>query len=337
MFTISAFARRVGLTPSALRFYDDCAVLRPARVDPATGYRYYSSDQEERATLLRKLRAAGLPLAEVTVVLDGSPADAEDVLHRHARRLRDEADAAQAALGEVRRSLLPHRTEVALGGAELVSALRQVAPSAARSTEIPALACVLIEVADTEMRFVATDRYRLAVREVTPPAVEGVPVDVLVPADALLDVTAWAARQSRITVAVTPGQVRLTAAADTRKLPTVDTEYPDYRAMLAALDPPVHRVLTGRIALRDALAGTDADRIVLRAGTDTLVVGTTPLPAMCSAPLRIAFDPAVLGSALEASVGPDVLLEIAAPDRPVLVRSADQGSFSTLVMPVRLG
>lgn len=41
--------------------------------------------------------------------------------------------------------------------------------------------------------------------------------------------------------------------------------------------------------------------------------------------------------ALEAGVGPDVLLEIAAPDRPVLVRSADQGSFTTLVMPVREG
>ncbi|WP_241746010.1 hypothetical protein [Streptomyces lydicus] len=53
--------------------------------------------------------------------------------------------------------------------------------------------------------------------------------------------------------------------------------------------------------------------------------------------LRIAFDPAVLVPALEAGVGPDVLLEIAAPDRPVLVRSADQGSFTTLVMPVREG
>jgi DNA polymerase III sliding clamp (beta) subunit (PCNA family) len=31
-----------------------------------------------------------------------------------------------------------------------------------------------------------------------------------------------------------------------------------------------------------------------------------------------------------------VLLEIAAPDRPVVVRSADQGTFTTLVMPTRL-
>lgn len=53
--------------------------------------------------------------------------------------------------------------------------------------------------------------------------------------------------------------------------------------------------------------------------------------------LRIAFDPAVLVPALEAGVGPDVLLEITSADQPVVVRSADQGSFTTWVMPVREG
>ncbi|MFI5999475.1 hypothetical protein ACIA98_03515 [Streptomyces sp. NPDC051366] len=54
-------------------------------------------------------------------------------------------------------------------------------------------------------------------------------------------------------------------------------------------------------------------------------------------PVRIGFEPAVPAPALEAAVGPDFLLEIfLAPGRPVLVRSADQGSFTTLVMPVAL-
>ncbi|MFF8322986.1 MerR family transcriptional regulator [Streptomyces bobili] len=46
LLSISAFARRVGLAPSALRFYDDCRVLRPAWVDGTTGYRFYSTAQE---------------------------------------------------------------------------------------------------------------------------------------------------------------------------------------------------------------------------------------------------------------------------------------------------
>jgi DNA-binding transcriptional MerR regulator len=79
LLSIGAFAQRVRLTPSALPFYDDCGVLRPARVDEAPGYRYYRHDQQSRATLVRKLRGAGLPLVDVTVVPDGPQNEARHV------------------------------------------------------------------------------------------------------------------------------------------------------------------------------------------------------------------------------------------------------------------
>ncbi|WP_039737550.1 MerR family transcriptional regulator, partial [Saccharomonospora halophila] len=88
---IGTFARRVGLTPSALRFYDDCGVLPPTRTDPGTGYRYYGPDQEQRAVLLRTLRDAEVPLSEVSAVLDGPGADAEEILQAHGDRLRTRA------------------------------------------------------------------------------------------------------------------------------------------------------------------------------------------------------------------------------------------------------
>jgi DNA-binding transcriptional MerR regulator len=72
---IGAFGSLVGLTPSALRFYDDCEVLQPASVDPATGYRLYTVQQERRVVLLRDLREIGLTLSAVRIVLDG-PASA---------------------------------------------------------------------------------------------------------------------------------------------------------------------------------------------------------------------------------------------------------------------
>ncbi|WJJ11434.1 MerR family DNA-binding transcriptional regulator [Prescottella equi] len=43
LVTIGVFARACGLTPSALRFYDDSGLLSPAHIDPVTGYRYYSA------------------------------------------------------------------------------------------------------------------------------------------------------------------------------------------------------------------------------------------------------------------------------------------------------
>ncbi|MFF5987704.1 DNA polymerase III subunit beta family protein [Prauserella flavalba] len=335
MHSISAFARRVGLTPSALRFYDDCGVLAPARVDPLTGYRYYSDDQVERAVHLRGLRAAGVPLADVTAVLDGSPGTAREVLTLHAERLRAESDAAHAALGALLRGLPPSGpVRVRVGGPELASAVRQVVPAAARDGEFPELRCVLVELADAQVRLVATDRYRLAVRELRPLAADGGPAELLVPSGALVTAAAWATRRPEVTIEAGPDPC-LRADGEAHPLPGADGVFPAYREMLRTLDAPVHRVLTGRAALRDALAGR-VRSVLLDVRADELVVGDVTLPAVCAGPVRIAFDPAVLGAALEAGVGPDVLLEIAAPDRPVVVRSADQGSFTTLVMPVAL-
>ena len=55
LMTIGAFARACGLTASALRFYADSALLRPAVVDDVSGYRYYAPDQVAHATLIRQL------------------------------------------------------------------------------------------------------------------------------------------------------------------------------------------------------------------------------------------------------------------------------------------
>ncbi|CAL9317412.1 hypothetical protein SUDANB51_02549 [Streptomyces sp. enrichment culture] len=79
MLTIGAFAKACRLSPKALRLYDELGLLRPARVDPDTGYRYYAVAQLERARLVAWLRRLGMPLAEIrrTVALDPAAAARE--------------------------------------------------------------------------------------------------------------------------------------------------------------------------------------------------------------------------------------------------------------------
>ncbi|TQK99380.1 protein phosphatase [Streptomyces puniciscabiei] len=76
LLTIGAFARASRLSPKALRLYDELELLRPARVDPDTGYRYYAVEQLGRARLVAWLRRLGMPLAEIRVVCALGPADA---------------------------------------------------------------------------------------------------------------------------------------------------------------------------------------------------------------------------------------------------------------------
>jgi protein phosphatase len=70
LLTIGAFARAARLSPKALRLYDELGLLRPARVDEASGYRFYSPDQLERARLVAWLRRVGMPLAKIAEVCD---------------------------------------------------------------------------------------------------------------------------------------------------------------------------------------------------------------------------------------------------------------------------
>ncbi|WP_437934210.1 MerR family transcriptional regulator [Sorangium sp. So ce341] len=64
MLTISQFADRSGLSPSALRFYERKGLLLPTG-RRANGYRAYAPGQVEEARCISSLRAAGIPIAAI--------------------------------------------------------------------------------------------------------------------------------------------------------------------------------------------------------------------------------------------------------------------------------
>ena len=72
---ISEFGRRTRLSAKALRLYDGLGLLSPARVDEASGYRFYASAQLEQARLIATLRQVGVPLAMAKEWLDLAPAE----------------------------------------------------------------------------------------------------------------------------------------------------------------------------------------------------------------------------------------------------------------------
>ncbi|MGP3967518.1 VOC family protein [Streptomyces sp. 6N223] len=91
---IGGFALLSGLSLHALRHYDEVGLLRPAHVDPATGYRRYRPGQLRRARLIGALRRIDLPLDAVRQVVDATgPAAGEAVLVRHRQELRERAHA----------------------------------------------------------------------------------------------------------------------------------------------------------------------------------------------------------------------------------------------------
>jgi DNA-binding transcriptional MerR regulator len=73
MLSIGDFARLGHVSPRMLRHYDELALLRPAQVDPSTGYRSYRVAQLARLHRLLALRDLGLSLDQIGGLLDEDP------------------------------------------------------------------------------------------------------------------------------------------------------------------------------------------------------------------------------------------------------------------------
>ena len=90
LWSIGEFSRRSGLTPKALRLYDELDPLTPTQVDPVTGYRRYACDLLGPAQLVATLRLLGMPLARIRTLLGLDPSSVADHVEAYWRQV--EAD-----------------------------------------------------------------------------------------------------------------------------------------------------------------------------------------------------------------------------------------------------
>ena len=91
--SIGEFGRRSRLSVKALRLYDELGVLVPARVDEASGYRYYDVAQLEAARLVSMLRQLDFPLATIKGLLACDPEDAAERIAAHWQKVESAHDA----------------------------------------------------------------------------------------------------------------------------------------------------------------------------------------------------------------------------------------------------
>jgi len=104
LLTIGSFAARCRLSVKALRHYDELGLLKPDRVDVATGYRYYDRRSAPVAIAIAVLRSLDVPLATIQELLARNDPDATAAIleRERARRMREIAEA-ETALRSIER------------------------------------------------------------------------------------------------------------------------------------------------------------------------------------------------------------------------------------------
>ncbi len=335
--TIGRMARESGLSVSALRFYDGAGVLIPASVDPASGYRYYTPEQVVAARLVASLRRVGMPLAGIREVLAcrHHQAAVDALLDRHLHRLEQGLADARRELSSVRsliaqEDLVPPTT-VTVRGADLADALRAVRFAVGTDAEHPVLSGVLLDVAPEALTLVATDRYRLAVAVAPVVALDGPPVEAVLPAGLVDRIP----RAETVSITLAGGSVRVTADGAVLDGELIAEQFPDYRRLLPADERPVP---VDRASLRAAVAsapartmhreqdGAEYEVSVLENGPDGVRVTDGP---------GVAVNREFLLEALDAGGDGQLLLTLDGPIAPLVISARSPRSVS-LLMPVRL-
>ncbi|MGV9312336.1 DNA polymerase III subunit beta family protein [Streptomyces sp. NPDC003691] len=348
LMPIGAFARRSGLTSSALRFYADAGLLTPAEVDPVSGYRYYGAGQVARATALRRLRELAMPLADVGAVLGSGADEAARLLDEHVAKVIGDAAAVQRKAAVIKSALgnAPGLPIAAVKGPVLAAAVEQVLTAAAYEPGPPGLAGLRIEADPAAVTLTATDRYRLSTRTLVPAEPPGRTWAGTVHGDELRAAVAACRRSPLVRLeAASNGIWFRVAGQEDRHCRLLPGEYPDHRLMLASLGEVSTRATVSKDLLLQALEEHPGERLGLHLTSHGVSVTAAddehpgiPLGATVTGrALRIRFELTTLYPAVSTAIGPDVLLDLRGHDQPVTIRSADRGDLTTLAMPVKSG
>jgi DNA-binding transcriptional MerR regulator len=126
---IGDFARMTMLSVPALRHYHDVGLLRPAEIDPDSGYRFYAPEQARTAQVIRRFRDLAMPLEQIRAVLEAPDLDTRNqVIAAHVQRMETQLAATQSVLASLRSLLMQPPAPITVSR-RLVSAARAVAIS----------------------------------------------------------------------------------------------------------------------------------------------------------------------------------------------------------------
>jgi DNA polymerase III subunit beta len=242
-------------------------------------------------------------------------------------------------------------SRVVLPAAAFVETISRVARSASRDETRPVLTGILISASGKELRMVATDSYRLSVKETAlAEPIQGT-LEANVPARALQELARIEQQAGAETVAVSVGQNQAIFELGDIVLSSrlIDGQFPNYRQLLpesvdhelrlssAELTEVVRRI--SLLAQKNAPLRLSFTEGTLAVSAQTPDVGeaSEEIPVPYHGELfEIGFNPEFLRDGLESIDTDELVLKLISPLRPGLIESPETGDFVYLIMPIRL-
>jgi DNA polymerase-3 subunit beta len=290
--------------------------------------------------------ARSLPAEELTMELRSSEQDVELICGPatfHLRMLR--AEDFPTLPGPTA------ETRITIPSEAFVETVSRVQRSASKDETRPVLTGILMSASGQELRMVATDSYRLSVKETVLEAPLQGSLEANVPARALGELVHIAQGADSDTLAVSVGQNQVVFELGDTVLSSrlIDGQFPNYRQLLPESVDHELRLSTTEVAdvVRriSLLAQKNAPlRLSFSEGTLTVSAQTPDVGGASEAipvpfhgeEFDIGFNPEFLRDGLESIESDELVLKLISPLRPGLIESPDTGDFVYLIMPIRL-
>jgi DNA polymerase-3 subunit beta len=243
----------------------------------------------------------------------------------------------------------PASSAVTLPSAEVGEALRQVVRAASTDEARPILTGVMLTAEAEGLRMVATDSYRLAVRDLPGASVLGADQKVLVPGRALSELQRLVGNAPELTLRL--GEREATFEVGSTRLTTrlIEGEFPNYRQLIppsypnkltVARDALMEAIRRVKILARDATPirlQMTADSLRLTAITQDVGNAVEELDAVLEGTeLTVAFNPDYFANGVEAVGSDEVTLETLDALKPAVLRGVGKTDYLYLLMPVRV-
>lgn len=242
--------------------------------------------------------------------------------------------------------------KVSLPSEVVTNIVRQVAKAVSRDETRAVLTGVLFTVEGHSLRMVATDSYRLAVREQLLDEAAGDAIEVVVPGKALDEVSRLVAGHEKLELGVSENQVVCEFGETTFVTRRIEGSFPNYRQLLPKETETKVRVSTEEFVAAvkrvSLMAQHNAPlRLSVHAEDQTLSLSATTqdvgdasedLMAKVEGPdVEIAFNHAFLMDGLASISAEETLVEVVSPLKPGIIKPGDTEDYLYLLMPVRLG
>ncbi len=242
-------------------------------------------------------------------------------------------------------------TRVTLPTEAFMQTISRVAKSASRDETRPVLTGILMSASGQELRMVATDSYRLSVKETTLETPLQGTLEANVPARALQELVRISQGAPGESLAVSVGQNQVIFELGDIVLSSrlIDGQFPNYRQLLP--ESVEHELRLASAEVTDVvrrislLAQKNSPlRLSFSEGTLTVSAQTPDVGEASEAipvpfhgePFEIGFNPEFLRDGLESVDSDELVLKLISPLRPGLIESPDTGDFVYLIMPIRL-